>query len=184
MNHILKHKSNDKDLVTYANILKKYCKILLANRYAKEAWYFDQLVYTNRQGFTTFQTVIEYCINKDRELEEAYLLLQEIYKIAKYSSFETARQDILNWCEKIENSEFNLPEFKRVTLTYRSWIKEIVNSFILDPITHKRLSNGFIEGKNNFCKVIKRIGLGQPDFNTFRYKIIITNKKTKLYYKK
>lgn len=177
MNHILKNKSDDKDLVAYANVLKKYYKLLLANKYAKEAWYFDQPVYTNRQGFTTFQTVIEYCVNKDREFEEAYLLLQELYKIARYSSFETARQDILNWCDKIENSEFDLPEFKRVALTYRSWIKEIVNSFILDSITHKRLSNGFIEGKNNFCKVIKRIGFGQPDFDTFRYKIIITNHK-------
>lgn len=177
MNHIIKHKSKDKELITYANVLKKYYKLLLANKYAKEAWYFDQPVYANRHGFTTFQTVIEYCVNKDREFEEAYLLLQELYKIAKYSTFETARQDILNWCDKIENSEFNLPEFKRVALTYRSWIKEIVNSFILDPITHKRLSNGFIEGKNNFCKVIKRIGFGQHDFDTFRYKIIITNRK-------
>lgn len=71
-------------------------------------------------------------------------MLQELYKIARYSSFETARQDILNWCDKIENSEFDLPEFNRVALTYRSLIKEIVNSFILDTITFKRLSNGFI----------------------------------------
>ncbi len=58
-------------------------------------------------------------------------------------------------------------------------INEIVNSFILDPITHKRLSNGFIEGKNNFCKTIKRIGFGYSDFDVFRYKIITTNKKAK-----
>lgn len=72
--------------------------------------------------------VIEYCLNKDSEFEEAYLLLQELYKIAKYSSFENAREKILNWCEKIENSDFNLIEFKRVALTYKSWLKEIINS--------------------------------------------------------
>ena len=107
-------------------------------------------------------------------------MLQELYKIARYSSFENARENILNWCDKIENSNFNLIEFKRVALTYKSWIKEIVNSFIIDTITHKRLSNGFIEGKNNFCKVIKRIGFGYSDFDVFRYKIINSNKKNKI----
>jgi hypothetical protein len=38
------------------------------------------------------QSAIEYCINKDSELEEAYHLLQELYKIARYSSFENAKQ--------------------------------------------------------------------------------------------
>jgi transposase len=125
------------------------------------------------------QSAIEYCINKDSELEEAYHLLQELYKIARYSSFENAKQNILDWCDKVNNSEFNLEELKHVTLTYKSWINEIVNSFILDPITHKRLSNGFIEGKNNFCKTIKKIGFGYSDFDVFRYKIITTNKKAK-----
>ena len=80
---------------------------------------------------------------------------------------------------KVDNSEFNLKEFKKTALTYKSWIKEITNSFIIDSITHKRLTNGFIEGKNNFCKTIKRIGFGYSDFDVFRYKIINTNKKSK-----
>lgn len=70
-----------------------------------------------------------------------------------------------------------IDEFKRAALTYKSWINEIVNSFIIDSVTHKRLSNGFIEGKNNFCKVIKRIGFGYSDFDVFRYKIINSNRK-------
>ncbi len=82
-------------------------------------------------------------------------------------------------CDKVEKSKYDLEEFKKTALTYKSWIKEITNSFILDPITHKRLSNGFIEGKNNFCKVIKRIGFGYSDFDVFRYKIIKANKKNK-----
>ena len=63
---------------------------------------------------------------------------------------------MLEWCDKVEKSEFNLKEFKKTALTYKSWINEITNSFIIDPVTHKRLSNGFIEGKNNFCKTIKK----------------------------
>ena len=170
-------KTNYKENLKYATILKKYYKLLLANTYSKESWFFDQQVGTNKHGFTKYQTVIEYCVNKDPEFEEAYLLLQELYKIARYSSFDNARENILNWCNKIENSKFNLVEFKRVALTYKSWIKEIVNSFIIDPVTHIRLSNGFIEGKNNFCKIIKRIGFGYSDLDVFRYKIINSNKK-------
>lgn len=177
MNMIIKSKTKDTDLLNYASVLKKYYKLLLANKYSKESWFFDQQVNTNKFGFTSYQSVIEFCVNKDPEFEEAYTLLQELYKISRLSSFETAKKDILEWCEKIDNSEFNLVEFKRVSLTYRSWIKEIVNSFIIDPITHKRLSNGFIEGKNNFCKVIKRIGFGYSDFDIFRHKILNSNDK-------
>ena len=177
MNHHMK--TNNSDNIQYATILKRYYKLLLANTYSKESWYFDQQVTSNKYGFTSYQTVIEYCINKDPEFEEAYHLLQELYKIAKLSSYETARENILNWCDKVQSSEYNLPEFKKTALTYKSWINEIVNSFIIDKVTHKRLSNGFIEGKNNFCKVIKRIGFGYSDFDVFRYKIITANKKKK-----
>lgn len=177
MNNILKSKIKDSDKLRYAAIIKKYYKLLIANTYSKESWFFDQQVNKNTYGFTSYQSVIEYCVNSDKELEEAYLLLQELYKIAKFSSYETARKDILEWCDKVEKSEFNLKEFKKTALTYKSWINEITNSFIIDPVTHKRLSNGFIEGKNNFCKTIKRIGFGYSDFDVFRYKILKTNKK-------
>ena len=45
------------------------------------------------------------------------------------------------------------------------------------------MSNGFIEGKNNYIKVIKRIGFGFKDFETFRAKILYTNSKNKLPFK-
>lgn len=64
-----------------------------------------------------------------------------------------------------------------LVLQYKFLINKIVNSFIIDSVTHKKLSNGFIEGKNNFCKVIKRIGFGYSDFDIFRYKIINSNRK-------
>lgn len=174
MNYYLSTK--EKENIIYASNLKKYYKLLLANKSSKESWFFDQSL-SDKHGLTTYQTAIEYCVNKDSDLEEAYSLLQELYKIAKYSSFDNAKADILNWCDSIDKSEHIIPEFKRVALTYRSWIKEIVNSFIIDPITHKRLTNGFIEGKNNFCKVVKRIGFGYKDFDVFRIKILKNNDK-------
>lgn len=45
------------------------------------------------------------------------------------------------------------------------------------------MTNGFIEGKNNYCKVIKRIGFGYKDFDTLRAKILYSNAKEKIPYK-
>ena len=59
--------------------------------------------------------------------------------------------------------------------TYKEWLKEIRNSFIIDEKTHKRLTNGFIEGKNNICKVIKRNAFGFKSFEHMRNKILYTN---------
>ena len=81
----------------------------------------------------------------------------------------------------IININRKLPELKKVALTYKSWIKEIVNSFIINPVTKTRMTNGFIEGKNNFCKVIKRIGFGFKDFDTFRAKILYSNDPDRAY---
>lgn len=160
----------------YSNVLKKYHKLLLANKYAKESWFFDQkLVASYIKKEMTFQEIIEYCINYDGDMEESYLLLQELYKIAKLSNYENARKDILNWCDKVEQSKHKIPELVNVALTYKSWIDPIVNSFIINLVTKARMTNGFIEGKNNFCKVIKRIGFGYANFDIFRARILYAN---------
>ena len=166
----------------YANVLKKYHKLFLANIYAKENWFFDQkqiASYIKKE--MSFQEIIEYCINLDGDLEEGYVLLQELYKISKYSNFETAKKDILGWCEKIEKSKHKIPELVKVSITYKSWINQIVNSFIINPITKARMTNGFIEGKNNFCKVIKRIGFGFSNLDLFRAKILYSNDENRPY---
>ena len=79
---------------------------------------------------------------------------------------------MLEWCNKIENTKTKMPKFKKVALTYKHWIKPIVNSFIIDIKTKTRLTNGFIEGKNNMIKTIKRVGFGFKDFDIFRAKIL------------
>jgi transposase len=129
----------------------------------------------------TFQEIIEYCLNFDNDLELAYDYLQELYKIAKLSNYENARENIIEWCQRIESDNRKLPEFKKVALTYRSWIYEICNSFIINQTTNARITNGFIEGKNNFCKVIKRIGFGFKNFDTFRAKVLYANDEDRPY---
>ena len=127
----------------------------------------------------SYQEIIEYIINFDKTLEEGYHLLQDLYKIARFTPHREAEQEILNWCDKVSKIDTSIPEFKTVILTYKSWIKEIVNSFIFDPITKSRITNGFIEGKNNFCKVIKRVGFGYKNFDLFRAKVIYISNNIK-----
>lgn len=173
--------SNNNEYLTFYQIAKKYNKLLIANTHKKEISYFDTTVYVPQfKKNMTYQEIIEFIVNFDQDLEEAYTLLQELYKIAKYSLYETADKDILDWCDKIKNSDKNLFSFKSVISTYKSWINEIKNSFLFNPYTKSRITNGFIEGKNNFCKVIKRVGFGYKNFDLFRAKIIYTsNNKTK-----
>ena len=120
-------------------------------------------------------------MNFDNDLEFAYEFLQDLYKIARFSTNNDARKNILDWCDKVENCISKLPELKKTALTYKSWINEISNSFIIHPKIKVRLSNAFIVGKNNFIKVIKRIGFGYKDFETFRARILYSNDKKRPY---
>jgi hypothetical protein len=166
--------------VKYANVLKHYYKLLLASRYSKESWFFDQRQVTSYiQKECSLEEIIEYCLNFDADLQDAYLFLQDLYKLAKFSSFENIKKYLLDWCNSVDSCNKKLPELKKVSLTYRNWLNEIANSFILNPKTNSRMTNGFIEGKNNFCKVIKRIGFGYKDFNVFRAKILYSNDQSR-----
>ena len=166
-----------RELSLYTNLMKGYYKIFLTNRYRQEASYYAEETKKEVYGkILTRQDIIETVINSDKELENAYWLLQDLYKISVYSSYESFEQDIKDWFEKVYESK--IKEFKKVMCTYKEWLKEIRNSFIIDDKTHRRLTNGFIEGKNNICKVIKRNAFGFKSFDHLRNKIlyISTNK--------
>lgn len=75
----------------------------------------------------TYQEIIEYCLNFDNDLETSYTLLQDLYKIAKFSSYDNARENILEWCENVKKENRIIPELMKVALTYKSWINPIVN---------------------------------------------------------
>ena len=59
--------------------------------------------------------------------------------------------------EKIASD--SLYEFNKLLPTFTNWRKEILNYF------DYRLTNGFVEGKNNRIKTIKRMAYGyRPSF--------------------
>ena len=182
MNKYLKiaEKSLDNDeareLRLYAKLMKSYYKLLLANKYRKEETYFSTELYIpSLRKHLTRQEIIEFIINSDKDLEEGYILLQSLYKISVYSSYDNFVEDINDWFIEAKNSNIN--EFKKTITTYKSWMKEIRNSFIIHPKTNKMLTNGYMEGKNNLCKAIKRLGFGYKDFELLRNRIMLIGNK-------
>ncbi len=68
-------------------------------------------------------------------------------------------------------SDDSLPEFKELLHTLGNWRQEILNYFDY-PIT-----NGFVEGKNNRIKTIKRMAYGYRNMDNFRLRILAANSK-------
>jgi len=69
--------------------------------------------------------------------------------------------------EKIASD--SLYEFKVLLHTFANWREEILNYF------DYRITNGFVEGKNNRIKTIKRAAYGYRNMDNFRMRILATN---------
>lgn len=167
-----------RELNLYAKLMKNYYKLLLANKYRKEDTYFNTEIYVpSFKKNCTRQEIIEFIINSDPELEEGYILLQNLYKLSVLTNYDNFNDNMNEWINSARESK--IKEFEKTLVTYRSWFKEIRNSFIVHPITNKMLSNGYMEGKNNLCKAIKRVGFGYKNFRLLRNRImLISNNKT------
>ena len=63
----------------------------------------------------------------------------------------------------------SLPEFKELLHTLTNWREEILNYF------DYRITNGFVEGKNNRIKTIKRMAYGYRNMDNFRMRILAAN---------
>jgi transposase len=63
----------------------------------------------------------------------------------------------------------SIPEFKELLSIFSNWREEILNYF------DYRITNGFVEGKNNRIKTIKRMAYGYRNMDNFRMRILATN---------
>ena len=75
--------------------------------------------------------------------------------------------------ERVKGVAMDMHEAFRqaVPNTLDNWREEILNYFDY-PIT-----NGFVEGKNNRIKTIKRMAYGYRNMDNFRLRILATNSK-------
>ena len=116
------------------------------------------------------------------ELKESYLLFNH-----RDGSLDEKSEELDLQINRFINS--NIPEMITVGFTLDNWKKEITNSFIktqkkyqVDNKTktiYARVSNGPIEGKNKFLKIILKLANGYSNFSRFRNRAMyVLNKES------
>ncbi len=103
------------------------------------------------------------------ELGRAWMLKESFRDWYRGTNRSRAEERLRSLEDTISNGY--LPEFKELLHTLDNWREEILNYFDY-PIT-----NGFVEGKNNRIKTIKRMAYGYRNMDNFRLRILVTNSK-------
>ena len=147
-----------KDKTNY-NKFKRYWKLILKSR--------DELNCSKWKKFRCFDNlmtdvdVVNYLVNSNNELKDTYQAYQDLLYALQHN-------DITVFKSALNNTYNNLSSYMKTSIkTLKSFTQYIENTF-----KHK-YHNGFIEGNNNFIKVIKRIAFGFRNFSRFKARIMI-----------
>jgi transposase len=101
------------------------------------------------------------------ELKRAWVL-KESFRAWYRETDRSRAEEMLGLLEERIASD-SLYEFKKLLGTFTHWREEILNYFDC------RITNGFVEGKNNRIKTIKRMAYGYRNMDNFRMRILATN---------
>lgn len=142
--------------------LKRYWRLIQTNSDKVNSSIFRKRPYFS--NWVTDWEIVASSISVDRTLEEAYIAYQHFRK-----AVEDKRPDLLyRYLIRYKNSESEYLKTCCNTLL-DNW--EYVENALKDDI-----SNGPLEGINNFIKVIKRVAFGFRSFHHFRNRILICKK--------
>ncbi|WP_249029464.1 ISL3 family transposase [Tannockella kyphosi] len=167
---IMRSFSEDKDKLEY-KLLKSRYYILLKN---KDTLDFENLYYDYLLKYTTTKTaLLRELLNISDVLHNAYKIKEEFIAFqdddsTTFVSREKKEQELDSLIKKMLLS--NIQEMIDCASTLKNWKVEILNSF--HWIDNRRLSNGPIEGKNNYIKKIISNGNGLSNFQRARNKFI------------
>lgn len=139
--------------------LKRYWRLILKAR--------EDLDISRWRRFTCFDELmteadmVYFLINIDEELKQTYLTYQDILY-----SFKTKNYNLLK--ETLNSCNNNISSYMKTSVkTLLEFLPFIKNTF------NNNYHNGYIEGNNNFIKVIKRIAFGFRSFKRFKARIMI-----------
>ena len=118
----------------------------------------------------TQSDVVSYLINTNVELKETYEIYQNILYSIKNNKYNNLEIILNKTSNKISSY------MKTSVKTLKEYLPYIKNT-LSNPY-----HNGFVEGNNNFIKVLKRIAFGFRSFRRFKARIMIC--KNLLYVKK
>ena len=106
------------------------------------------------------------------DLKKAWMIKEDFRAWYKRTDRRVAEKMLGLLVKRIEDDSF--PEFKELLQTLTNWKEEIMNYF------HHRITNGFVEGKNNRIKTIKRMAYGYRNMDNFRMRILASNQSCKV----
>ena len=139
--------------------LKRYWRLILKSR--------DELDISKWKRFTCFDSlmteadVVDYLINLDEEFKQTYLVYQDILYSLKTKNYSLLK-------DSLNNHNHNISSYMKTSIkTLLEFLPFIKNTF------NTNYHNGYIEGNNNFIKVIKRIAFGFRSFKRFKARIMI-----------
>ena len=141
------------------NKFKRYWKLILKAR--------DELDSGHWKKFRCFDNlmtevdVVDYLINSNEELKNTYQAYQDLLYAFQHNNYKVLKESLNNNYGRI--SSYMITSIK----TLKKFSKYIKNTF------KNKYHNGFVEGTNNFIKVIKRIAFGFRNFSRFKARIMI-----------
>jgi transposase len=101
------------------------------------------------------------------QLENAWQLKEALRAWYAHSTMETAAAGLDHWIQQVQESDFM--HLHKALSAFVKWRKEILAFFQF------RISNGFVEGKNNRTKTLMRQGYGYRNRQHLRLRILLGN---------
>ena len=141
------------------NKFKRYWKLIL-----KDEDDLDNTKWKKWRCFDNMMTqsdVVNYLINTNLKLKTTYEVYQNLLYALKHNNYN-------NLVTALNKKYDGLSEYMKTSIkTLKTYLPHIKNT--LENPYH----NGFVEGNNNFIKVLKRIAFGFRSFRRFKARIMI-----------
>ena len=152
------------------NKMKRYWKLILKDR--------NELDYSKWKRYTCFPNlmteidVVNYILDQSIELKTTYYKYQELLQSIREKDYD-------NFLYAINNVNNSVSDYMKTSIkTLIEFKDKIYNTF------NNNYHNGYIEGNNNFIKVLKRIAFGFRSFRRFKARIMICKGLVKISRKK
>ena len=147
-----------KDTINYKK-MKRYWRLILKDETELNCSKWEKFVCF--KDLLTQKDLVNYIVSQNDELKNTYIIYQELLY-----AFKNNNKSLFN--KIIDTDHTNISSYMKTSIkTLKEFRYDIYNTF--DNHYH----NGFIEGNNNFIKVIKRIAFGFRSFRRFKARIMI-----------
>ena len=156
-----------------AQVMKAFKKIVSSWAHKKEG---KPLLQGKQHLFLTAQEALTEEQAKDRRtigvelplLEAAWQLKEALRTWYATATATTAAAGLDDWIEQVQKSGFD--HLRKALSAFRNWRHEILAFFHFLPT---RISNGFVEGKNNRTKALMRQAYGYRNRHHLRMRILL-----------